>query len=92
MAKQPSSRNICLAMQGTAKAAAQNEARLARVAQCDADSEAIKQNLGKLPAGVQPATDNPKEPATCVGYPTYQLRGFGDPALPGIYGDPSKGR
>lgn len=77
--------NICAVRKGGAKAAAQNEARKARVAQCDAESEAKKKNNGVLPASVQPATKNPNEPASCIGYPTYQLNGCGDPSLPSIY-------
>lgn len=77
--------NICTVKKGGAKAAAQNEARKARVAQCDADKEAKQKNNGVLPASVQPATKNPNEPASCVGAPTYQLTGCGDPSLPVIY-------
>ena len=65
--------------------AAQNDARLARVAQCNDELMAIQQNGGKLPESVQPATGNANMPATCVGAPTYQLNGFGDPSLPRIY-------
>ena len=68
-----------------ANSVAQNEARLARVAQCNQDKAAIEENGGKLPASVKPATDNANAPATCVGGPTYQLSGFGDPSLPSIY-------
>ena len=56
------------------------------LAQCNQETEEIKQNNGVLPASIKPATNNPNRPATCVGAPTYQLNGFGDPSLPPIYG------
>ena len=80
--------SICLVMRDSATAAARNEARLARVAQCDLEMEQVKKNNNVLPANVNPATDqrnNPNMPATCVGAPTYQLKGPGDPSLPQIY-------
>mmetsp|Transcript_44080 Transcript_44080/g.80635 ORF Transcript_44080/g.80635 Transcript_44080/m.80635 type:complete len:234 (-) Transcript_44080:127-828(-) len=77
--------NICTVKKGGAKAEAQNQARLARVAQCDAELELKKNNNGVLPESVMPATKNPSEPASCVGKPTYQLTGCGDPKLPVIY-------
>ena len=84
-AKYPKAPSVCLIRQQSADAAAQNEARLARVAQCNDELMAIQQNGGKLPESVQPATGNANMPATCVGAPTYQLNGFGDPSLPRIY-------
>jgi len=84
-AKYPKAPSVCLIRQTQANSVAQNEARLARVAQCNQDKAAIEENGGKLPASVKPATDNANAPATCVGGPTYQLSGFGDPSLPSIY-------
>ena len=84
-AKYPKAPSVCLIRQTQANSIAQNVARLARVAQCDQELAAIDQNNGKLPASVKAATDNPNVPATCVGGPTYQLQGFGDPSLPRIY-------
>lgn len=76
---------LCDAKEKTAEAAARNEARIARLAQCNSELEAVEQNGGVLPASVKPATGDPTTPATCVGAPTYQLTGFGDPSLPRIY-------
>ena len=84
-AKYPKAPSVCLIRQTQANSVAQNEARLVRVAQCNQELNAIEENSGMLPASVQPATDNANAPATCVGGPTYQLRGFGDPSLPRIY-------
>lgn len=84
-AKYPKAPSVCLIRQTQANSVAQNEARLARVAQCDQELKARDENGGKLPASVKPATDNANAPATCVGGPTYQLNGFGDPSLPRIY-------
>ena len=84
-AKYPKAPSVCLIRQTQANSVAQNEARLARVAQCNQELKAIEENGGKLPASVKPATDNANAPATCVGGPTYQLNGFGDPSLPRIY-------
>ena len=92
IAKYAKAPSVCFTMERQAKATAQNEARLARAAQCDADVVEIKGNKGEMPANVKPATANPNLPATCVGAPTYQLDGYGDPSLPGIYGDPTLGK
>ena len=59
-----------------------NEKRMARLAQCEDDKRQVKANQDMLPAAVQPATDDPTKPASCVGQPTYRK---GDPALPAIY-------
>lgn len=75
----------CLMLQSQADANAKNRARLARYAQCEQELEAIRQNNGKMPTTVRPSTSSPNTPATCIGGPTYQLNGFGDPSLPRIY-------
>ena len=78
-------RQLCFAKMKTVEAAAKNEVRKARLAQCNAELELVQQNDGALPPSVKPATDDPTMPATCVGAPTYQLKGPGDPSLPQIY-------
>ena len=85
-AKSPSS---CIIRRDSARAAARNEARLARVAQCEDDIEEMKKNNGVLPDSIKPATvPGAQYPtANCVGYPTYQLsKPPQDPSLPIIYG------
>ena len=38
------------------------------VAQCNQETEEIKNNNGVLPASVKPATADPNVPAACVGH------------------------
>lgn len=91
VAQHEKSPSICITMRESARAAARNEARLARLAQCEQDLARIEENDGKVPDSVKPATASGSAAlsAYCVGAPTYQLNGFGDPSLPFIYGKDS---
>ena len=76
--------SVCRARATQAVANAKNEARLARVALCDQEKQEVVNNNGEVPSNIKPATSGDKIPATCVGYPTYQLKP-GDSSLPRIY-------